>query len=341
MLLRLYQWWDSWQQQLGKNLLIDEIDTAPFFKGPNPISNYKLIVRYGLAGRMRCKLSAFSTLASGIVDEKRQTLLFAAPKCGSTSLRSFAQNELELVAPNERRSNAHYTKLPLVFDSFQPNEAKALKNNSLNWNHYREYRKVLIIRKPYDRLVSFFWEKFVVNQANHHLADHIKDLSAARTWPILMKYDQAIQPLKLSFSQFIKCLFENYQQHKKVWDPHLGRQITADFERLALKDCELVPLTKLNDFFDQYLSHNRVENKVKVHENRSNSSHTRRSIPYAYDKSIGYFLAENKRPPTQDFYNEELDKMIREMYGLDHQVWQQAHIAWSARKSAISLKPEA
>ena len=110
----LYSNYDRIKNAIQESTRVKEIPTAPFFMHPNNKSNYNLNIRYGKFSHKIIKLSPFSRFGHGIVDKKNKMIVFSSPKAGSTSIRNFAINTLQLNGKNPKLEFTHYTKLPLV-----------------------------------------------------------------------------------------------------------------------------------------------------------------------------------------------------------------------------------
>ena len=110
----LYSNYDRIKNAIQELTRVKEIPTVPFFSHPNNKSNYNLNIRYGKFSHKIIKLSPFSRFGHGLVDEEAKRIVFTSAKVGSTSIRNFAINDLQLNGGNPKHYMTHGTTLPMV-----------------------------------------------------------------------------------------------------------------------------------------------------------------------------------------------------------------------------------
>ena len=321
-----YALYDQIKNSVLKRVVVEELPTDYFFAGPNSISNYNLQVRYGANDRKIHKLSAFSRLGYGAVDERRKIIIFSSLKAGSTTLKRFLFDELKVLGPDAAvTENPHFTKLPLIINHVGRDNA-GLHRKVLYWNHFKHYPKYLIIREPYERLVSFFTEKFIRNQGARDF-HYLKSDAVANLIPLLKRNQEPLNLNQVSFEYFVRRLFEAFQNGEKLPDEHLSRQITADFKRVALDQVHLVPLPQLNAFLEYLRNRFKLtrpeEPQLHLNKSQTTGKKSAKSLP-AYSLSLSDFATTKVLPSVASFHAPHLEKMVRQMYTDDYEAWAKA-----------------
>lgn len=191
------------------------------------------------------------------------------PKCGCSTIHGWIQQQVGKVNPLAVKLNDREVLLP----------------------KYKNYEKILIVREPYQRLISYY-SKFVIQA------------SANKVW-IYADKQKKFSLEEKSFKDFIylmKDLVPSVYQHHLV-PQTFGIEVNAYDTILTIKD--------FNQFLKQrnYTTAN-VVNKIKRHN---------------YHKSIidqlPAQIEKDKVPAVENFYNEELVKITeRYIYPNDYRL---------------------
>ena len=318
--------YDAIKRTISSSLSIKEIPTDPFFSHPNNISDYDLNIRYGSFSRKIIKLSPFSRFGRGIVDHKSSSILFSSFKAGSSTIRHFAQFDLGLRKANAPLESgkrvlsfdeAQVIDFPYLTNLVHPVTSENIKNRTIRWNNYADYKKYMVLRDPFERLISFFSHKFLVLQR-----DHVGTGKFTRSY-ILMNFAHLFRGIDvniydLTFEQFIDVLFFRFSNHQKLWDEHIGLQITPDFEEIAAKNVTFFDLPNMNKLLNQVLS-NRGDapRNMGLWENRT-SHENAIYVDNAHRKTL-FELSKIELPiDFRSFHDEDLVQKVKKIYASDY-----------------------
>jgi hypothetical protein len=318
IIMRLFSRVPRIKQFLWQNLEIGETSQHHFFNDPNPVSSYGINILFTKNGTpYENNMSAFSRFGHTLLDEKAKILVYTIPKVGSTTLKNFAKNELHLVDTLEER--VHCIKFPGIIDrSIQIPEI-------IKWDDYRDYDQYIVMRQPYEKILSFFTNKFIrlVKQIPKPTLYHLNfmdHLSKAGQGSQKMISSDA---LELSFDIFIRRLKYHYDHGNKLWDEHLALQISSDFENIALDKVKVLPLSKLNDLLDDWYFKRYGERKdfSSKKENASYGDSAPIFIENAHLMPLKELIKIENAIDPKSFYQAELEDMIKEMYAVDYKIW--------------------
>ena len=311
----LYSNYDRIKNAIQELTLVKEIPTAPFFSHPNNLSNYSLNIRYGKFGHKIIKLSPFSRFGHGIVDDKAKMIVFSSPKVGSTSIRNFAINTLQLNGKNPKLELTHATKLPFVTSQ----DFSITKSNTIDktiyWHRYDTFKKILVLRNPWERIVSFFIEKFI---EAFRIALQLKDTRN------IISFHQLSPPYSdpdnFSFEILILKLNKQFQLNKKLWDEHLGLQITPDFEEVAIKDVQVILISELNNLLQLWGRKHDMEQIILRKDNVTTKANLLK-VKNGHKKTIQELIAFNRPIHPDSFYNDKLVAIVKNIYSADQKHW--------------------
>ena len=321
ILIRLFSRFQRIRQFLWENLEIGETSQHHFFNDPNPVSFYGINILFTKNGTpYTSKMSAFSRFGQTLLDEKAKILVYTIPKVGSTTLKNFAKYELHLV--DSLNEKVHRIKFPGIIDrSIQIPGSRAL----IKWDDYRNYDQYIVMRQPYEKILSFFTNK-LVGLVKHN---HEPSLYRLNFMDHLSKAGQGSQKmissdaLELSFDIFIRRLKYHYDHGNKLWDEHLALQISSDFENIALDKVKVLPLSKLNDFLDDWYFKRYGERKdcSSKKENASYGNLAPIFIENAHLMPVKELIKIENAIDPKSFYQAELEDVIKEMYAVDYKIW--------------------
>lgn len=311
----LYSNYDRIKNAIQKLTRVKEIPTVPFFSHPNNKSDYNLNIRYGKFSHKTIKLSPFSRFGHGIVDKKAEMIVFCSPKAGSTSIRNFAINTLQLNGKNPKHEFIHYTKLPLVTSQDFSITKSNIIDNTIYWHRYDTFKKILVLRNPWERIVSFFIEKFIeAFRTGLQLKDTRHTISFHQISP---PYSD---PNNFSFETFIRKLNKQFEFHKKLWDEHLGLQITPDFEEVAINDVQVIPISELNNLLQLWGRKHDMKQIILRKDNVTTKDNLLK-VKNGHKKTIQELIAFNRPIHPDSFYNDQLVAIVKNIYSVDQKHW--------------------
>jgi hypothetical protein len=218
-----------------------------------------------------------------IIDEKNKVIFTNIPKSGCSSLRTMV-----LKRNNEFVNyNCIWTK----------KMEKYLKYDNLDMKKYKNYKKIVIVRNPFNRAMSCYRDKVLNNDLGQQL-NIIKDMCQNKKE-------------RVSFKEFIDYLYNN----RNVLDVHTQPQTkliqyVGEFEILKLED----PNTKLRlkSLGYEYEKINGINNykNIKTYilpkENED-----------LYNKKYSFFKEKIEKQFFYDykyFYNEDIIKKVIDIY---------------------------
>ncbi|MCH8553530.1 MAG: sulfotransferase family protein [Schleiferiaceae bacterium] len=323
---QLFFLYDGFKRFINYKTSVLDLQDFPFFKNPNSQSHYSCTIRYGTFGKKIIAPSPFSRLGRGVVDEENKCIVFLTPKVASTSIIKFLHEELQLGEKMAHfKGNYHHVSLPFLLNK-NKNDSKA---TTLYWNDYNSFAKYFIIRDPYERLVSFFKNKFI-NKEFSIKDDRVKLGRELMITVINITDDFLLDPLQYSFEYFITKLYEAFKNHKKLWDEHLSLQVSKDFEIIALKETKVYTLENIGMLFHALQPDSAPE---KFHENKSRRE-SNLHIKEAYRLSTREIQAMPNKPAGASYYAPHLEEMVREIYAIDYKVYEE-----TARKEKLGILP--
>ena len=312
----LYSNYDRIKNAIQELTQVKEIPTAPFFSHPNNKSNYNLNIRYGKFSHKIIQLSPFSRFGHGLVDDQAKRIIFTSAKVGSTSIRNFGINVLSLNGEEPKHFMPHGTRLPMVTSESFKSTSKHIINKTIYWNKYKEYKKIFVLRKPYERIVSLFLDKFIKRQKYLLNADNTFDYRIM--YQLHFEYSPLVQDfslLDLTFAHFVENLYYKFQKHVKLWDEHLSLQITSDFKEVALDETDKINLKDLSGHLKEW----GALRGLKVKEVKDNQSYGEDSI-LIRDASfipIKELFKINGHIHPDSFKSDALEKKVNEIYEPD------------------------
>ena len=315
--MKIYTKYDNFKQKISNYFKVQEIPTLPFFSHPNNKSNYNLNIRYGKYNHKIIQLSPFSRFGHGLVDEQAKRIVFTSAKVGSTSIRNFAINDLQLNGDNPKHYMTHGTTLPLVTSNSFNSTSKHIISNTIYWNDYRDYQKTFVLRKPYERTISLFIDKFI--KAQKYWLDAGKPFDYRGIYQLHFGYSPLIKdyaPDDLTFEHFINNLFDKFKKHFKLWDEHLSLQITSDFKEVALGETEIIRLNDLSELLKEW-SMSRGIKKIKDVKDNQSFGKDALLIKDASFTPLKELLQINGEIHPDSFKSDFLENKVNEIYEPD------------------------
>ena len=194
--------------------------------------------------------------------------------------------------------------------------SKHIINKTIYWNKYKEYKKIFVLRKPYERIVSLFLDKFIKRQKYLLNADNTFDYRIM--YQLHFEYSPLVQDfslLDLTFAHFVENLYYKFQKHVKLWDEHLSLQITSDFKEVALDETDKINLKDLSGHLKEW----GALRGLKVKEVKDNQYYGEDSI-LIRDASfipIKELFKINGHIHPDSFKSDALEKKVNEIYEPD------------------------
>lgn len=222
-------------------------------------------------------------LDNALVNHKYRLIFFWNGKCACTTMKKFFIKTVE----DKNGDNLSERELhTYIMRYYLKNEIN--KNRILNG-----YKKIIVVRNPYSRLVSFFTNKCIVNK------DKI----------IIDKRKQPINPKQYSFFDIITIILNTPKQYL---EHHIAPQIT---ELEDIKFNNIIKMENLEDEMKMVLLENDIliqfDFKIKVggHDTKYNDTESTKSLFIKANK-----FDKNNIPTYKWFYNTNISKKIAEYY---------------------------
>ena len=112
------------------------------------------------------------------INDNYRFLIIAPPKCGSTSiLKALYDNLVESSQEYEKDFSHEYTK-ELCIHKHLRNTQDASADNLRKILSDSQYKKILVIRNPIDRLCSSICSKYLIESTPHHQYEKKKKRTA-------------------------------------------------------------------------------------------------------------------------------------------------------------------
>ena len=232
-------------------------------------------------------------------------------KCGSSSLRaamvaiSDIPDELKALQLETHTTGLQLGDLPL--------------QEALDILHDRAYLKFTVVRDPFERLVSAYLDKFVLNRLHPGNQFHTRRVIAGvagRSQPSLEDFNRSI-----SFAEFVDYIVaqrpENLDPH---WCPqylHLQRAIHRVFR---LED--LHEVTRLLGLSVDLPRHNATRNAQRL-------------VPEAY--RLAGFEIPSTDIASESFFDTGIRRRVESYYALDFTLWEAAAAETRAAKRESEL----
>ena len=302
---------------IEKHTKIIDVNTAPFFSQPNSFDQTNIYLLYKKNGIPRINLSSpYSRILNGIVDEKAKFLVFSAPKVSSTTIKTFAQEKLNL---SLEKGPPHRVKYKSMLNS---SSSKSKLRNELNFSRYIDYKMFIVMRDPTERIISFFLNK-ILNKINdaHPETKRIAD----GLLYVLFKNQSYADYNELTFKKIIDALVFQYDNGGKVWDGHIAPQITADLKEIAQNQLQVISMNNCNDFLNHWHRQSAGTSvQYTEHYNKSWDKTDSKFIPNGYDIQIKDLISLKNRIHPDSFVYPELIETMRVIYKDDYEFWDKA-----------------
>jgi hypothetical protein len=230
-----------------------------------------------------------------LVIKNKKLIYNPIAKCGSSSLRSVIV-ALSDVSPAMKRLPLDTYSTGLQLGDLPFDEAQEIL-------HDRSYKKFAVIRNPFDRLVSAYLEKFVVNRMNLGNQFHTRPVIAHALGVSIPSQDNF--SMSITFSQFIDYIVSHSPDQL---DPHWCPQF------LYLKNVvyKLFRLEDLEELYHDLGIHHEIQGEDLRH------NVTRLD---AEEVAQAYALTPEKMPhsniATACFYDENIRQKVQSYFALD------------------------
>lgn len=227
-----------------------------------------------------------------IVNHKHKVLIGWSPKCGCTTIKEYYLEAIGIKRKN--KVEVHHDP-----DVQQHVHHSVLKKQDLN--KLDKYRKVLLIRNPYKRVISGYLQRIVMNKTLYDTRFREKDYAN----------DGKIN----TFNKFIDTMLNN---RKHVEDNHhFDQQCTHNYNVFQNRKWKWDFVMDLDNLDSDIVKLNKMLNtSVKLNE-MNKVKHTEIHVEKAYDLTIKQLLALDGMPSYESFFNEQIINKIGKIYKLD------------------------
>lgn len=213
-----------------------------------------------------------------LVDKTRKIIFGWTPKCGCSHVKRI-----------------YYY---LTENNEDPKIHTRMDEHDISKINLADYEIIIVMRNPYDRLVSGFLEKYRF------------DGPFIELWPT---------NIKLNFTNFVEQLLNNNfnvinqdhfaRQLSEFWDPNIAKQ-----KGLHVYDLSKISYTYIESLYAVPLPE-RVLNKREGHEQH------RRSIDMSdkpiYDMLQSEYMTDETKPQTRNFYTREMADKVKAYFADD------------------------
>lgn len=218
---------------------------------------------------------------NALVNHKYKFVLFWNGKCACTTLKKFFVKSInDTNGFNIKEKDLHL----YIMKYYLENEIN--KKEILN-----SFKKIIVVRNPFSRLVSFYTNKFIINNQ-----------------PIIIdKREPPINPKKYSFNELISLLIKipfSCLEH------HL---IPQSWQKDNLKFNYVIKMENMKKEMESFLKNNKIDvefnfgEKIGGHDTKYDNNNNKK----CYDMKPDEFN-KNNIPEYQYFYNKALiDEVLR------------------------------
>ena len=221
-------------------------------------------------------------LNNALVNHLHQFILFWNGKCACTTIKKFFIKSVD----DQEGLNIKERDLHIYIMKYY------LKNEENQEEFLKQYKKIIVVRNPYSRLVSFFTNKFIINKE-----------------PVIVdKRKKAINPKDYNFEDLVKMVVETPAE---FLEHHIAPQ---SLELENIKFNSIIKMEKMStEMKNELLKHNIDINfnfgqKLGGHDTK----YTEKKYS-CFKINAGQFDLNNI-PNYKLFYNKELAKLIQEYY---------------------------
>jgi hypothetical protein len=304
--------------------------SGPFFhSGPNSHSSFPINIKFKAANKVEIRrISPHSRFAASIVDDKNKIILFYTYKVGSSTIKKFIKENMQEVFPgvDYSKKNPQDIEFPSLLNTHVYRDPGKHFITTINWEKYNDYRKILFMRDPLDKLVSFYTMVFVRGVWNFIDKPHFRNGYTLKTLGYFVPETgtHKVDVFDISFKQVLDRLYNYYEKGVKVWDSHLSLQVTPDISLVAGKKLECYNVNLLSDFLLKWAKSHNInlsEDAFKVAGSNINIHKKNEPIKDAFNLTVRDFKKHGFTPPYTSFYNSKLKKKAEEIYKSDLKYW--------------------
>ncbi|MCH8553531.1 MAG: sulfotransferase family protein [Schleiferiaceae bacterium] len=282
---------------------IKDFEQNIFFRAEQFSSGYPIIHGSRFYPKVN-KLASGSRFLVGWIDHNHKLIIFTSPKVGTTSLKHV------VATINEQISG---TPIISSFEWIQ-------KQGKLNWRDFKGYKKIMPIRDPFDRYLSFFENK-IVSPYQKQIVSGIDSIMVKFLLNLAYLKDNKHQSSlgELSFRSTIDQLYKIcFNQSRILWDVHLIKQLTADFKYIAMNQVQFFDSIYLSDFIRNWLSMYNLS-AYNIHLNRGNPESS--FVANASDLPLAELCGLSTKPSRDSFFQDELSNKLYSIYQDDYQIY--------------------
>lgn len=259
--------------------------------------------------------SPFSSLQTNVVDHELKRIVFYSRKAGSSTIINFlSKNIPDLI----RKSAINEKPIPyFILDSKNNLSKTNFQDGILNWENYKNYKKYIVFRDPFERVQSFYKQKLFVKFKTQSLLD-TNDLFF-KTCDYLNINIKSEKTLPISFSEFLSRLEgQVFKSTQRNWDRHLGPQFTSDLIELGMDDFTFINVHDINAFLTDWAL------KRGIHINESDIPVINKSFSYLNQNEKNELSTLIVKNPS----NIKTHDVVRKIYLEDYHILE-SHSGWT------------
>jgi len=307
-----------------------EVPGPMFFSGPNSHSSFPINIKFKSNGKVEHRrISPHSRFAASIVDEKNKLVLFYSYKVGSSTIKKFIKENMQSAFPgvNFNFENPQDIEFPSLLNTHVFKDPGKHFITTIDWEKYKDYRKILFMRDPLDKLVSFYTMVFIRGFWNFIDQPHFRNGYTLKTLGYFVEENgtKKVDIFDISFEDVLTRLDAYYESGIKVWDSHLSLQITPDIDLIAKDEIECYKIDYLDKFLLEWAaSHNAQKASASNNVEGNNINLHKRNVELkdAHKMTVRDFKVAGFTPSFESFYTEGLKKIAKKIYKPDLKYWE-------------------
>ena len=226
------------------------------------------------------------------VNHQRKFIVFFSPKCGCTTLKAWFRTITPSSLPEDNRN------IP------EPYRSNWLNPKQVHDDFFDSYRKILFVRNPFHRLVSFY-NLFIVQSRPQYTGWRFAD--EART----------VDLEDCSFAEFLSHALAIHEDTGQELQHHL---IPQSFSTENIAFDRVLGVDDMNAALQRLSAWLRIEADTELNLNRSQYDHDLKMVAYDHKPRT---LRKTGVPEYGYFYNEALKDVVRKIYTDDFAIFEQ------------------
>jgi len=280
---------------------LKDLEQNTFFRAPQFSSGYPVLHGSWFNPKIN-QLSSGSRFLVGWIDHNHKLIVFTSPKVGTTSLK-----HVTAIINENNKGTPILTTLEWT-----------QKHGALHWQDFKNYKKFMPIRDPFDRYISFFEDK-IVFFFQKLLENGLSSLKKGLLMNMAHYYSHHREFSEMTFAQTIDIIFKYYSEGRQsIWDTHLTKQITADFSHIAVNHVHFFDSIYLSNFLDQWLEKYAVPKQNTLY---NKGTFATAQIKNAHQISLRDLCNLSCKPAKESYFNQELADKLHCIYNDDFKIY--------------------